>query len=94
MTFKNRLKGYRIVYSSRAEKIIKKLSKEVSSDIYEALNDLVDGKQNVDVKQLKGYRDKRYRLRVGDYRVIYATWEHQVVVYVIDAGHRKEVYEG
>ncbi len=37
---------------------------------------------------LKGYRS----LRVGTYRVIYSVCNKQMVVLVIDAGHRREIY--
>lgn len=92
MTFKNNLKGYRIAYSNQAQKAIKKLSKNIASKIVEKLSDLVSGNENLDVKKLSGYEDARYRLRVGDYRIIYAVWEHQVVVYIIEVGHRREIY--
>lgn len=43
------------------------------------------------VKMLAG-GDKLYRLRVGDYRVIYSIDGKKLVVLVIRIGHRKEVY--
>ena len=33
-----------------------------------------------------------YRIRVGDYRVIYQVEPHQLVVIVVKIGHRKDVY--
>jgi mRNA interferase RelE/StbE len=40
--------------------------------------------------QLKG--SKRYRLRVGDYRVIYALDRRQGILHLLAAGHRREIY--
>jgi addiction module RelE/StbE family toxin len=34
-----------------------------------------------------------FKLRVGDYRIIYQIYEHEVLVVIIKVGHRKEVYE-
>jgi mRNA interferase RelE/StbE len=45
------------------------------------------------VKKLAGY-DDRYRLRVGDYRVIYEVIDGQLVVLVVGVGHRREIYRG
>jgi mRNA interferase RelE/StbE len=42
-------------------------------------------------KKLKGYQ-RRYRVRVGDYRVVYDVFDAELVVIVIDAGHRGSVY--
>ena len=42
-------------------------------------------------KKLKG-RDS-YRIRVGNYRVIYEIFDNILTVEVIDLGHRKDIYE-
>lgn len=34
-----------------------------------------------------------FKLRVGDYRIIYQIHEHEVLVVVVKVGHRREVYE-
>ena len=44
-----------------------------------------------DVKKLSGELDA-YRLRVGDYRVIYRIIKHKVVIEIIHIAHRREVY--
>jgi mRNA interferase RelE/StbE len=36
--------------------------------------------------------DRLYRLRIGDYRVVYAIEGRRLVVLVIRVGHRKEIY--
>ena len=43
-------------------------------------------------KRLKGRFMGDYSLRVGDYRVIYTVCRDRLVVYVIDLGHRREIY--
>jgi mRNA interferase RelE/StbE len=45
------------------------------------------------VKKLAGYAD-RYRLRVGDYRVIYDVIDAELVILVVGVGHRREIYRG
>jgi mRNA interferase RelE/StbE len=45
---------------------------------------------DANVKGLAGYQD-RYRLRVGDYRVIYDVADTQIVILVVGVGHRREI---
>jgi mRNA interferase RelE/StbE len=44
-----------------------------------------------DVKALKGH-SARWRLRVGDYRVVYTVENGQLIVWVLAVGNRREVY--
>lgn len=44
-----------------------------------------------DIKKLKGHSDL-LRLRVGEYRIIYTVYNGKLVVIVIDAGNRGEIY--
>jgi mRNA interferase RelE/StbE len=48
---------------------------------------------DANVKKLAGYQD-RYRLRAGDYRVIYDVTDAELVILVIGVGHRREIYRG
>jgi mRNA interferase RelE/StbE len=61
--------------------------------ILQALTPLGDDPRRPDanVKKLTGYED-RYRLRVGDYRVIYEIMDDQLVILVVGVGHRREIY--
>ncbi len=92
MTFVNRLKGYELCLSLRAKKFIEKLDKKPAMHIADKLEQLVNGYNNLDVKKLSGFSDPRFRLRIGDFRLIYEVSEREVIVYVIEVGHRKEIY--
>lgn len=43
-------------------------------------------------KPLKHQFKGRYALRVGMYRIIYLIEKHKIMVYVLDIGHRRDVY--
>jgi mRNA interferase RelE/StbE len=43
-------------------------------------------------EKLKGSEDA-YRIRVGDYRILYEVRDKELLVYIIEAGHRREVYK-
>ncbi len=44
-------------------------------------------------KSLKGRLKGDYSLRIGDYRIIYAVYKDKLMVYIIDLGHRREIYK-
>ncbi|MEW1826547.1 type II toxin-antitoxin system RelE/ParE family toxin [Streptomyces sp. NPDC088196] len=45
----------------------------------------------LDIKALQGH-NARWRLRVGDFRVVYTVEDGELVVWVLSAGHRRDVY--
>jgi mRNA interferase RelE/StbE len=53
--------------------------------------DLIDNPRPHGVKKLKG-RDG-YRIRVGNYRIIYEVYDDQLIIDIIAIGHRKDIYE-
>lgn len=79
---------YRIFIEKRAQKFIKKLSKQDKVRLLKAISELPEG----DIKPMQGY-DGYFRLRVGDYRVIYALDNGNLVICVIDAGNRGDIYK-
>ena len=81
---------YRIIIEKPAEKFIVKLPKPEKERVLRAIYKLP---QEGDIKQLKGKRSKGlFRLRVGDYRIIYAVDNGKLVIFVIDAGNRGQIY--
>jgi len=44
------------------------------------------------IKPLKGKYQDYFRLRIGDYRIIYSQEEIRLVILIIRIGHRKEIY--
>lgn len=79
---------YRIVIKKKAKKFIDKLPKNEKIRVVRAIQMLPNGE---DIKKLKGHSDL-LRLRVGDYRIIYTVDNGELVVIVIDAGNRGEIY--
>lgn len=79
---------YKIVIKKKAKKFIDKLPKNERLRIVKAIELLPNGE---DIKKLKGHNDL-LRLRVGDYRIVYAVNHGELVVIVIDVGNRGEIY--
>ena len=79
---------YKIIIKKKAKKFIDKLPMPTKKRIIEAINLLPYGS---DIKQMKGH-DDLFRLRVGDYRIIYTVDIGELIVYVIGAGNRGQIY--
>ncbi|WP_405991210.1 type II toxin-antitoxin system RelE/ParE family toxin [Streptomyces sp. NBC_00986] len=45
----------------------------------------------LDIKALQGH-NARWRLRIGDFRVVYTVEDGQLVVWVLSVGHRRDVH--
>jgi mRNA interferase RelE/StbE len=81
---------YIISLSKKAQKQLDKLSDLIAEPILDAIANLATNPRPAGCKKLKG-RDG-FRLRVGNYRILYDIYDTELVVDVIALGHRKEVY--
>ncbi|MCQ3931765.1 MAG: type II toxin-antitoxin system mRNA interferase toxin, RelE/StbE family [Chloroflexi bacterium] len=84
--------AYALEYSEKAVRIIKKLDKSVAIPILEKLEYLASNADEVKHLALKGNLSGLYKLRVGDYRVLYSLNHEERIITVENVGHRKEVY--
>ncbi len=84
---------YAFRWRERAVRQLRVIPQPAALTILRALAPLGDDprRSDADVKKLAGY-DDRYRLRVGDYRVIYEVMDGQLVILVVGVGHRREIY--
>ena len=82
---------YSIDFSKKAQKKLDKLSDAIANPILSEIGDLSDNPRPQGYRKLKGR--KGYRIRVGDYRIIYDIFDSILLIDVIDLGHRKEIYE-
>jgi mRNA interferase RelE/StbE len=68
-----------------------KLDKKVIQVIKTAIASLANDPRPSGCKKLKG--EDAYRIRVGDYRVIYEIEDDKIIVIVVSVGHRKDIYK-
>ena len=77
--------------SQTAAKSLRKAPKEIGARIRAKLDELAEDPFAVpNVKKLTGHPG--YRLRVGDWRILYLVEKDVLVIVVIEIGHRKEIY--
>ena len=80
--------NYNVKLTKKAEKYIKKQDKDTQKRLIKAIVELPEG----DIKKLKGM-DELYRLRVGDFRVIFEKKDTELIIIVIDIGNRGQIYK-
>jgi len=81
---------YTLFVERYAQKQLMKLSMTEIPFIKEAIASLAVNPRPTGCRKLKG--EDAWRIRVGNYRVIYEIDDEQVIVVVITVGHRKNVY--
>ena len=80
---------YKIEINKRARKFIASQQPKQQKRILEAIMKLPDGD---DVKRLSGFENV-FRLRVGSYRIIYEVYNDKLLIIVVNAGNRGDIYK-
>ena len=81
---------YEIIFHHKAQKTFNKLDKSIKFKISKGVNKL---KQNPFLgKPLVGNLSGLWRLRIEKYRIIYQIKRDELIIFVLDIGHRKNIY--
>jgi mRNA interferase RelE/StbE len=70
--------------------VVASLEKPLRRRILTAVDALADDPHPPGCKKLTG--QDGWRIRVGDYRIVYEIHDRVLLVLVVDAGHRREIY--
>ena len=89
------MKKYKVEYTERAIKNLRKLDKYtrnliiawIDKNLVDCENPRIHGKGSVQNKS------GQWRYRIGDYRLICEIKENEIVILVLEIGHRREVYD-
>ncbi len=86
---------YKLAFTERAKKDLKKIDKHIASLIIGWLEKNIEGCKDPRIhgKGLVGDKSGQWRYRIGDYRAICEIKDAEVIVLVLQIGHRKEIYE-
>ena len=80
---------FKIEWTAKALKDAEKLETTIFSRIFQKVEELKEGPFSKDIKKLKG--ETSFRLRVGDYRVIFDI--EGDTIFILKVGHRKHIYD-
>lgn len=88
------LKMYKLKFLGKAQSELKNIDRAHQKIIKEKLLILAKNPEVLknNIKRLGGIKDDYYRLRVGNYRVIFKKEEKQLIIIIVRIGHRKEIY--
>jgi mRNA interferase RelE/StbE len=83
--------AYKIIFTPAANKQLERLPVNVRVVLKRSIDDLADNPRPHGVRKLTG-GEREYRIRTGDYRVIYEIRDDVLVVVIIKMGHRRDIY--
>lgn len=85
---------YRVSYTKTALKKLKKLDKATAKILTEWIKKNLDGTDDPRKigKSLSGTRSNQWRYRKGNYRIIADIQDNEIVILILDIGHRKDIY--
>jgi mRNA interferase RelE/StbE len=84
--------SYNVELTRTAEKQLRRIAKRDRNRLVEAIHGLAGRPRPRGARKLQGYDDV-YRIRVGQYRVVYEILEDRVIVIVLKVSHRKDIYK-
>lgn len=84
---------YVVILAPAAQKSLDKIPRNFRRRILDALEELVDDPRPSGCVKLLG-EDNLWRIRVGDYRIVYTIDDKKLMVLVVRVAHRKDVYRG
>jgi mRNA interferase RelE/StbE len=84
---------YKVIVIRSAEKELEKLPASIVKRIFPAMEKLSENPRPSGSKKLAGQNENLWRIRIGDYRLVYLIEDKIKVVEVRKAGHRKDIYE-
>lgn len=83
--------AYTIEFSSSAARQFEDIPKKDQIRIKNRIDALAENPYQPDAKKLTS-EDDLYRVRSGDYRIIYTVQNKQLVILIVKIGHRREIY--
>jgi mRNA interferase RelE/StbE len=85
--------AYRVEFAPRASRTVEKLEPRVKAQVLAQVAALSLDPRPPGVRKLAGYPNT-YRIRLGEYRIVYEVRDDVLVVHVVRVGHRKSIYKG
>ncbi len=82
---------YNIQIRKKAQKSLSKIPDPFQSNIIENIRKLAQNPYPHQSIKLTGR--EAWRIRIGNYRVIYEIFENELVILVLNIGHRKNIYK-
>ena len=84
---------YQVQITNKTLKKLEKFPKRDKERIIEVIDSLIEDPRPDGCKKLKcTLTPILYRIRAGNYRVVYSVQDDMLIILVVEVGHRKDVY--
>lgn len=83
---------YNIEWKTSAKKELRKIDKQQIPKILEAVGNLASNPHPSNHKKLLS-TEHNFRIRIGNYRVVYFVEDNKLLIEIIRVGHRKDIYK-
>ncbi len=86
---------YKVIFTEKAKKELKKLDKYTAALIIGWIEKNIQNCENPRIhgKGLVGNKSGQWRYRIGDYRLLCEIKDTEVIILVLEVGHRKNIYD-
>jgi mRNA interferase RelE/StbE len=85
--------AYAIFFQPAARRELNALERSAQRRVVAAIERLADNPRPAGCSKLSGFRDV-WRIRIGDFRVLYRVQDKQLIIEIIRIGNRRDVYRG
>ncbi len=82
---------YKVFFKKSVEKDFKSIPRKDLLKILNKIESLQNNPRPISSEKLVG--QERYRVRQGNYRIVYSIQDYELTVWVVKVGHRKEIYQ-
>lgn len=82
---------YEIIITKSIQKQLDNLPNNIQERVYDKISQLAEEPRPDGVVKLKGYNE--YRVRIGDYRLVYEIQDEKLIVLLLQCKHRRDVYK-
>ena len=84
---------FKIEFSNKSKKFLKKIDKEILIRIFDRIKKLKDNPFSDDCKRIFSNKGKLFRIRVGDYRILYDVGYKKGIIIISDIDKRGKIYK-
>ncbi len=83
---------FSVEFSNSAKRFLKKADKQLATRLIERVEKLTEDPFPKDVKRIVNKTEKVFRVRVGDYRILYSVFFERNLIFIADIDKRDSVY--
>ena len=82
--------GYSLFFKESVQKDFKAIPKKDTVKILKRIELLAENPRPMGCEKLTG--QERYRIRQGNYRIVYSIQDKELTIWIVKVGHRRDVY--